>query len=108
MPDSALTQGNGIDLTITGTTANPSTDAIRALCRVIDDYEDRVASGETSAALTGGQEIVVVQAGDNPYVLHKFQFVIGTDYDAQTYVVDYVGSAGAVDDLPATPSAPTM
>ena len=96
MPGSALTQGTTIDLSITGTTANPSTDALRALCKVIDDYLDRVAAGETFTAIVGGgDEINVIETGDNPHVVYGFQLVATTDPDAvpAVFAVDYVGSA---------------
>ena len=108
MPDSALKQGAAIALTITGVTANPSVDAIKALMEVIKGFQARVDAGEAFAAVASSADIVAIQPGDNPHVIHKFQFVVGTDPDAtqQVYNVDYVGSAGVVADLPATPTPP--
>lgn len=108
MANSALTQGPGIDINFRGTTAQPSTDALRAFAKVIDDFQARVDAGETFAAIGGSEDLVVLQTGDNPHVIHKFQLVVGTDPDASppVYDVDYIGSAATVADLPATPSAP--
>ena len=50
--ESALIQGNGIDLTISSGT--PSTDALRVLCKIIDDFEVRVANGLTTSPIAGG------------------------------------------------------
>lgn len=109
MSQSALVGGPAVALTITGVTANPNTDAIRALCKVIDDFQARVDAGETFAAVIADADIVVIESGDNPYILHKFQFVIGTDPDASppVYNVDYVGYAATVATLPATPTPPS-
>ena len=108
MADSALTQSREISITVRGTTANMTIDSYKALLKVIEGYEKRIAAGETFAALLTTEEIIVVESGDNPYVLYKFQFVIGTDPDASpaVYEIDYIGSAAVVADLPAAPAAP--
>ena len=108
MAETALTSGPAIDLTITGTTAYPSLDAMKALMKVIKDFQDRVDGGEAFSPVATLTDIVAIQAGDDPFTLYKFQFIVGTDPDAspQVYNVDYVGSAATVADLPATPSAP--
>jgi hypothetical protein len=107
---SALKDSRPIDLTITGVTANPTVDALKSLTLVIEGFEARVAAGETFAALAGGEDIVVLQTGDNPYVIHKWQVVQGSDLDASppVYVIDYVGSAADVAGLPATPTPPNV
>lgn len=88
-------------MTVTGTTANMSTDGIRALAALIDHYLDRVAAGETFAALGAAEVINAVQGGDNPHVIHAFQFVETTDFDAVPAVVavDYVGSFSDTADI---------
>ena len=106
---SALVPGPAVSLNVRGTTENLTTDAMRALAKVIDDFQARVDAGETFTAITADADLVVLQTGDNPHVIHKFQFVVGTDPDASppVYDVDYVGAAATVADLPATPTPPS-
>ena len=89
MADTAF--GNGRDLTVTVTAATLPLDAMKALVGAIGVLEDEVANGVTHTAVTTGNEVTVLQTGNNPFNLYSFDLEDGTDIDAGEYIVTYNG-----------------
>lgn len=94
-------QGFSVGRNITvNTTGAFSLDGYKALMQKVQEFEDRVANGETLATIPNGSEIKVIVTSKTQYRIYIFD--LDADFTAGTYNFDFL------EEVPNVESATTL
>ena len=95
---SALTDSRAV--TFSAAAQSITVEGWKAFVQIVEDYEDRIAAGESFTDVTTGNEVIVLGYGGHPYQVYKFQLEDGNNFSTGAYVFTFVGQADTIEDLP--------
>lgn len=93
MAKTGFTNGRAINLDITA--ANTSPDAIKSLLERLQEYEDRIANGESISTIAPGSEILLVSTSKTQYGIYVWS--MSANFGTGAYVCELLESPANVE-----------